>query len=385
LDLDVKLANTNEVTAARMGALTDWINGERLDLLLDAIKAKTDNLPADPADDSDLDTQLAAIAGYLDTEVAAILAAVDTEVAAIKAKTDNLPATPAGTGDIPSAASIADAVWDEAIGDHAGVGSTGEQLAAAGAAGDPWATAIPGAYGAGTAGKIVGDNLNAPVGTVDTVADAIKVVVDAIKAVTDLLPNAGALSDLATLAARLTAARAGYLDKLNVSGTLAHSDAAATYKADVSALALDATVAKAATALSSAVWTNTKAGYLDAAVSSVGGGSLTVQDIVDGVLDEAISGHLTAGTVGAKSNTAAAAAGSGAIEWEYTLTRSDTGAPIDGADVWVTSDAAGTVVLASGTTDSFGQVTFYLDAGTVYVWRQKSGYNFTNPDTETVS
>ena len=64
-----------------------------LDTEIAAIKAKTDNLPADPADDSDMDTQLAAIAGYLDTEVAAILAAVDTEVAAIKAKTDNLPAT----------------------------------------------------------------------------------------------------------------------------------------------------------------------------------------------------------------------------------------------------------------------------------------------------
>lgn len=37
LDLDAKLANTNEVTAARMGALTDWIDGGRLDLLLGAI------------------------------------------------------------------------------------------------------------------------------------------------------------------------------------------------------------------------------------------------------------------------------------------------------------------------------------------------------------
>src|SRR5574343_1768324 len=44
LDLDAKLANTNEVTAARMGALTDWINGGRLDLLLDAIKAQTDTI-----------------------------------------------------------------------------------------------------------------------------------------------------------------------------------------------------------------------------------------------------------------------------------------------------------------------------------------------------
>ena len=37
LDLDTKLANTNEVTAARMATLTDWVNGGRLDLLLDAI------------------------------------------------------------------------------------------------------------------------------------------------------------------------------------------------------------------------------------------------------------------------------------------------------------------------------------------------------------
>jgi len=37
LALDTQLAATNEITAARMGALTDWIDGGRLDLLLDAI------------------------------------------------------------------------------------------------------------------------------------------------------------------------------------------------------------------------------------------------------------------------------------------------------------------------------------------------------------
>lgn len=42
---------------------------------------------------------------------------------------------------------------------------------------------------------------------------------------------------------RLTEARAGYLDKLNVSGTLAHSNAANTYKADVSGLATSAQIA----------------------------------------------------------------------------------------------------------------------------------------------
>jgi len=41
LDLDTKLAATNEVTAARMATLTDWINGGRLDLILDIIAADT--------------------------------------------------------------------------------------------------------------------------------------------------------------------------------------------------------------------------------------------------------------------------------------------------------------------------------------------------------
>jgi len=47
-------------------------------------------------------------------------------------------------------------------------------LDAAGSAGDPWSTALPGAYGAGTAGKIVGDNINAPLATIDTVVDGIQ-------------------------------------------------------------------------------------------------------------------------------------------------------------------------------------------------------------------
>jgi hypothetical protein len=37
LNLDTQLAATNEITSARMAALTDWIDGGRLDLLLDAI------------------------------------------------------------------------------------------------------------------------------------------------------------------------------------------------------------------------------------------------------------------------------------------------------------------------------------------------------------
>ena len=98
----VQAAADAAITAnSLVGAIAGYIDTE-----VAAIKAKTDNLPSDPADASDIAASFASIAstlstiaGYLDTEVAAILAAVDTEVAAIKAKTDNLPASPAATGD----------------------------------------------------------------------------------------------------------------------------------------------------------------------------------------------------------------------------------------------------------------------------------------------
>lgn len=48
------VADTNELQ-------TDLVDGGRLDLLIDAIKAKTDNLPTDPADASDIAAAIAAL------------------------------------------------------------------------------------------------------------------------------------------------------------------------------------------------------------------------------------------------------------------------------------------------------------------------------------
>jgi hypothetical protein len=89
--------------------------------------------------------------------------------------------------------------------------------------------------------------------------------------------------------------------------------------------------------------------------------------------------------VGAVGRVESTEIGAGAIAFTYTLTSSVDGTAIADADVWATSDAAGNTILASGHTDSAGQVVFYLDAGNAYIWRQKSGYNFTNPDTEIVA
>jgi hypothetical protein len=58
------------------------------------IKLKTDNLPSDPADASDV----AAAFSTVNATLATVASYIDTEVAAIKAKTDNLPASPAAVG-----------------------------------------------------------------------------------------------------------------------------------------------------------------------------------------------------------------------------------------------------------------------------------------------
>lgn len=91
----------NAALKTLIDAVDDYVDTE-----VAAIKAKTDNLPGDPADASDIAASFASIASTLAT----IAAYIDTEVAAIKAKTDNLPAAPAATGDIPTAVQNADAL-----------------------------------------------------------------------------------------------------------------------------------------------------------------------------------------------------------------------------------------------------------------------------------
>jgi len=76
--------------------------------------------------------------------------------------------------------------------------------------------------------------------------------------------------------------------------------------------------------------------------------------------------------------------GRGATTITYTVTDSVTNDPLAQVEVRVTTDASGNNVVASGTTNTSGQVVFYLDDGTYYFWRERAGYNFTNPDSETV-
>lgn len=70
------------------------------------IKAKTDNLPADPSSAS----TIAASFVTVNATLATIVGFLDTEIAAILARTNLIPNSPAAVGDIPSATTIADVV-----------------------------------------------------------------------------------------------------------------------------------------------------------------------------------------------------------------------------------------------------------------------------------
>jgi len=125
LDIDAKLANTNEVTAARMGALTDWINGGRLDAILDIIAADTttdipaviaaldaliDTVKADTADiHTDVGTAITAIGDVHAADLPAVMTMLTdihgTDLPAVKADTAAI-LTDTGTtldGRIPAA------------------------------------------------------------------------------------------------------------------------------------------------------------------------------------------------------------------------------------------------------------------------------------------
>lgn len=58
-----------------------------------------------------------------------------------------------------SAAALASAVWDALTADYATAGTMGAAMSAAGGAGDPWITNLPGTYVAGQAGYILGNQV----------------------------------------------------------------------------------------------------------------------------------------------------------------------------------------------------------------------------------
>ena len=88
--------------ALELGPAGGGGGGDASQATLLAVKAKTDNLPTDPADASDIATSFSTV----NTKLDAIDDFVDTEINAIKTKTDALPADPASASGINSQFSV---------------------------------------------------------------------------------------------------------------------------------------------------------------------------------------------------------------------------------------------------------------------------------------
>lgn len=331
----------------------------------DAIDAR---LPVDPADESlqqaaHAQTQ-ADIAALNDIAIADVQTALDNQglTGARAGNLDNLDATvssreaevsassraatdlaehnatQAGIAALndPTAAEVADAVWDEPLADHLGAGSTGEALNSG--TGAPSAAAIADAVwdedsathvGAGTMGALM-DHLDADVSSRAVAGDAMGLIAGAVDA------NAldiGAVAEIAdgvwdeAAAGHMVAGSMGALQ--NRLDATVSSRAAPGEQMDLIANAIDsdAVAASGAGEIADAVWDEALAGHalagsageaqarVDVAVSSraAPGEAMALTGperaaVVDGVWDEALAGHLAAGTTGKALQDAGATA-----------------------------------------------------------------------------
>jgi hypothetical protein len=174
------------------------------------------------------------------------------------------------------------------------------------------------------------------------------------------------------------------------------------------------------------IWNESQAGYttvgtfgyyLDYLISAAGGSGLTVQAIVDGVWNEDIADHLNAGSTGLALNNAGVAGDPmsavvpgayapgtagyvlgtnldqpvsdccgddpGKVAYTVTITYNDIA--VSSVETHVTTDITGiNKVSPTLYTNDFGKVTFRLDPGTFYLWREHPSYCFENPVEFTV-
>lgn len=308
---------------------------------------------------------------------------------------NSLEQAPSGTG--ASAATIADAVWDETSTNHDTVGTMGKKIF------DIW-------------------NYSDDIDTVllvniDDVVDDIKTTVDSMETVLNDVPTT------AEFQAR-TLPQASYFDP--AADTVAHVTLVDTTTVNTDIPAVKTETDKIAS-LVTAVITNATGTDIAADIIALKAETVTIladtneiqgklptnkimgsSDVdnhdtdIDSILADtnelqvddyptslaAIKAktdqlEFTSSTVNA--NVATGGIGTGAITVSYYVYSDEAETiPLAGVAVWVSTDLAGTVTVATDETNSSGLVTFYLDAGTYYMWRSKTGYAFTNPDLEVV-
>ncbi len=196
-------------------------------------------------------------------------------------------------------------------------------------------------------GNVSGNVSGNVVGSVGNVVGLTVGDVAAIKAKTDNLPSDPADQSL------IIAATDAVMNRIGAPVT-------ASISADIATVKAKTDLINTATFWLGAFATNSGSTYAGAVAGSV------VKEIADNAVGSGVIGP-------------------GSIEFTVTI-NDDMAAPLDGAEVWVSTDSAGTNVIA-GTlnTNASGQATFLLDAGDYFLWVVHSGYNRDNPTAITVS
>jgi hypothetical protein len=187
-----------------------------------------------------------------------------------------------------------DGIWDEPIAGHLGVGSTGEALDDASAGSSPaavsaavWAEALPGAFAAGSSGKIVGDNIDATIASRAAPADNMGLTAAATAAVDAELTGTHGAGSWATGGAGLTQQNVRDAMKLAPTAGAPSAGSVDTHLDDIESDtgAMQPVVAANLNATVSSRATPGDAMSIDAAG-------------VDAIFDESLAGHLGAGTAG---------------------------------------------------------------------------------------
>lgn len=138
-----------------------------------------------------------------------------------------------------------------------------------------------------------------------------------------------------------------------------------------------------------AIWTLWSLSWHDVATSAlsvVGSIGKLFVDYLDAAISAVPSAVNTALTASHGSGSwLTGGSGTGSVAHTYTVTSSVSSAGVPDVSVVAYSDSGLTTAIAHGITDAFGSVVFYLDPGTYYFVSKKAGYEFSNPDQETVS
>lgn len=167
-NLEASLSGSGDVTNAALGLIVSAVAALSGSSTLAADITGKLEAAASLSGSATLAANLGALAGL----VASLSGS--TTVVGVLSGTGNMSSDVNASSDLTVGA-IADAVWDEVLSGHLTSGTTGAALNGAGSAGDPWGTELPGSYGSGTAGKLIGDLLEA--GSVDglDVLEALRV------------------------------------------------------------------------------------------------------------------------------------------------------------------------------------------------------------------